>query len=241
MRNREPLQLNGLFKLHNLGLTIISGVLLVLFLEQLIPTVFGHGILFAVCKYAGGWTDKLVVLYYVRPRSPPLFSHSHTNIHTPAQLPHKVPRTNRHSLPLPQEKAANLPTHLPPWRHCSPVLHSTFGPHIRLLGPYHSQPHCPRRDVLVLFSSSPRHSHLVETLYHDLTNRPVHHRPLLRLFRFVHVLYPHLLPIHAQQGQLRRRGVCRVRGYGHPKQLPPPLHQLLSRDVQDPGTEERPW
>lgn len=66
MRERQPLQLNGLFKAHNLGLTIISGVLLVLFLEQLIPTLVRHGVLFAVCKYAGGWTDKLVILYYVR-------------------------------------------------------------------------------------------------------------------------------------------------------------------------------
>ena len=65
MRKRDALQLNGLFKLHNLGLTIISGVLLVLFLEQLIPTLARHGVLYTICKYAGGWTDKLVILYYV--------------------------------------------------------------------------------------------------------------------------------------------------------------------------------
>ena len=65
MRNQAPLQLNGLFKLHNLLLTVISFVLLVLFMEQLIPTVARHGVLFTICKYAGGWTDKLVILYYV--------------------------------------------------------------------------------------------------------------------------------------------------------------------------------
>jgi len=65
MRGRESKQLHALFKIHNLGLTIISGVLLALFLEQLIPTVVEHGILFAVCKHKGGWTDELVVLYYV--------------------------------------------------------------------------------------------------------------------------------------------------------------------------------
>jgi len=65
MRNRPALQLNGLFKIHNFYLTIISGVLLALYLEQLIPTVVRGGILHAVCAYDGGWTDKLVILYYV--------------------------------------------------------------------------------------------------------------------------------------------------------------------------------
>jgi fatty acid elongase 3 len=65
MRNREPFKFNFFFKLHNFYLTAISGMLLVLFLEQLIPTVVRHGVFFAVCDHAGGWTDKLVVLYYV--------------------------------------------------------------------------------------------------------------------------------------------------------------------------------
>lgn len=66
MRKRQPLQLNGFFKVHNLMLTIISGVLLVLFVEQLIPTLARGGIFFAICDHAGGWTEKLVILYYVR-------------------------------------------------------------------------------------------------------------------------------------------------------------------------------
>jgi len=65
MRRREPFSLNGLFKIHNFYLTAISGVLLVLYLEQLIPTIVRGGILHAVCDYSGGWTDKLVILYYV--------------------------------------------------------------------------------------------------------------------------------------------------------------------------------
>lgn len=65
MRNRAPLQLNWLFKVHNLYLTLISGTLLVLFAEQLIPTVARHGVFFAICSHEGGWTDKLVILYYV--------------------------------------------------------------------------------------------------------------------------------------------------------------------------------
>lgn len=65
MRNRAPLKLNGLFKIHNFYLTVISGVLLALFLEQLIPTLARGGLFFGICDERGGWTDQLVVLYYV--------------------------------------------------------------------------------------------------------------------------------------------------------------------------------
>lgn len=66
MRERPAYKLNGLFKIHNFYLTAISGILLVLFLEQLIPTIVRGGIFHAICAYEGGWTDKLVILYYVR-------------------------------------------------------------------------------------------------------------------------------------------------------------------------------
>jgi fatty acid elongase 3 len=65
MRNREPFKFSFLFKLHNFYLTAISAILLGLFLEQIIPTVARHGLFFAVCDHAGGWTDKMVILYYV--------------------------------------------------------------------------------------------------------------------------------------------------------------------------------
>ena len=65
MKNRQPLQLNGLFKIHNFYLTAISGILLALFAEQLIPTLWRHGTLFAICDHSGGWTNELVILYYV--------------------------------------------------------------------------------------------------------------------------------------------------------------------------------
>jgi fatty acid elongase 3 len=65
MRNREPMKLNGLFKIHNFYLTAISGILLALFLEQLIPEVTRNGVFHAICAHEGGWTDKLVILYYV--------------------------------------------------------------------------------------------------------------------------------------------------------------------------------
>ncbi|KAI9723048.1 MAG: hypothetical protein M1812_001497 [Candelaria pacifica] len=65
MKNRPAYQINALFKIHNLYLTIISGVLLVLFIEQLLPTVWRHGIFYAICDKNGGWTKPLVTLYYL--------------------------------------------------------------------------------------------------------------------------------------------------------------------------------
>jgi len=68
MRNRKPFQLKTLFLIHNFYLTAISAVLLVLFVEQLFPTVVRKGVFHAICKTDGGWTQPLVVLYYVRRR-----------------------------------------------------------------------------------------------------------------------------------------------------------------------------
>jgi fatty acid elongase 3 len=65
MRNRPAYSLNGLFKIHNFYLTAISGVLLLLFLEQLIPELTRNGVFHAICDHSGGWTDKMVILYYV--------------------------------------------------------------------------------------------------------------------------------------------------------------------------------
>jgi hypothetical protein len=40
-------------------------VLLALFIEQLLSTVWRHGVFFAICNHQGGWTKPLVALYYV--------------------------------------------------------------------------------------------------------------------------------------------------------------------------------
>jgi len=66
MRNRPAFKLNALFMIHNFYLTAISGTLLALFVEQLIPTLYKHGIFYAICDVKGGWTPPLVILYYVR-------------------------------------------------------------------------------------------------------------------------------------------------------------------------------
>ena len=66
MKNRRAFSFNPIFMAHNLVLTVISGGLLTLFLEQLIPTVWRNGIFYAICDKDGGWTSRLVTLYYVR-------------------------------------------------------------------------------------------------------------------------------------------------------------------------------
>jgi fatty acid elongase 3 len=65
MRNRPAFQLKTLFLIHNFYLTAISGILLALFIEQLLPTVVRGGIFHAICHHDGGWTQRLVVLYYL--------------------------------------------------------------------------------------------------------------------------------------------------------------------------------
>lgn len=66
MRNREPYKLKTMFLIHNFYLTAISALLLALFFEQLLSTVVRGGIFHAICDAEGGWTQPLVVLYYVR-------------------------------------------------------------------------------------------------------------------------------------------------------------------------------
>jgi GNS1/SUR4 family len=65
MKNRPAIKLNGLFMIHNFYLTTISAILLALFIEQLAPTLYNHGIFYAICDHRGGWTKEMVMLYYV--------------------------------------------------------------------------------------------------------------------------------------------------------------------------------
>ena len=66
MRSREPFKLKSLFLIHNFVLTAVSAILLALFVEELLPTIVRKGIFYAICDHDGGWTQPLVVLYYVR-------------------------------------------------------------------------------------------------------------------------------------------------------------------------------
>jgi fatty acid elongase 3 len=64
MRNREAFKLNTPFIIHNLYLTAISGVLLILFAQQLVPTLWNKGLYDNICG-ASGWTQPLTVLYFL--------------------------------------------------------------------------------------------------------------------------------------------------------------------------------
>lgn len=64
MRNLPAVKLNKLFIAHNFCLTAISGGLLLLFAQQLIPGLWENGLYDGVCG-ATGWSQQLLVLYYV--------------------------------------------------------------------------------------------------------------------------------------------------------------------------------
>lgn len=64
MRSRPAFKLNTLFIIHNFYLTAISGALLVLFIQQLAPAIYRNGLYDGICG-GSGWTQPLVVLYYV--------------------------------------------------------------------------------------------------------------------------------------------------------------------------------
>lgn len=66
MKRRGAFSFNPLSIVHNLFLTVLSAGLLALFVEQLLATVVRKGIFFAICDADGGWTNRLVTLYYVR-------------------------------------------------------------------------------------------------------------------------------------------------------------------------------
>ncbi|AOW01966.1 GNS1/SUR4 family-domain-containing protein [Yarrowia lipolytica] len=64
MRNLSPIRLNWLFQIHNIFLTLLSGMLLLLLVEQLFPIIVRQGILYAICDY-GSWTQPIVFCYYL--------------------------------------------------------------------------------------------------------------------------------------------------------------------------------
>ena len=65
MRKRPAFKLNTFFMVHNLYLTIISGALLLLFIEQVSPIIWRNGVYYSICG-CGGWTRQLETLYFVR-------------------------------------------------------------------------------------------------------------------------------------------------------------------------------
>ena len=64
MRNRPAFKLNTLFMIHNFYLTAISGGLLILFAQQLLPSMWKKGFYDCMCG-ASGWSQNLLILYYL--------------------------------------------------------------------------------------------------------------------------------------------------------------------------------
>jgi fatty acid elongase 3 len=55
-KNGQPKKLNTLFQIHNVVLSGVSGLLLVLMLEEITPIMYKHGFFYAVCG-EGAWTE----------------------------------------------------------------------------------------------------------------------------------------------------------------------------------------
>ncbi|KAG0746812.1 hypothetical protein G6F57_002710 [Rhizopus arrhizus] len=64
LQNASPMKCKTLNQIHNLFLTVISFVLLVLTIEQLFPKLFRHGLYYTICSEQA-WTQELELLYYL--------------------------------------------------------------------------------------------------------------------------------------------------------------------------------
>jgi fatty acid elongase 3 len=64
MRTRKAFDLSTVNKYHNLNLTLVSGTLLVLMVEQLVPALWSRGLSYNACGN-GGFTPSLTTLYYL--------------------------------------------------------------------------------------------------------------------------------------------------------------------------------
>ena len=133
MKNAQPFNLNSLFMIHNLYLTIISAVLLVLFIEQLVPTVWANGIFYAICDPRGGWTAPLVTLYYVSSALHCLDAKEASNL-IAAQLLDQVPGALGHNFHGPEEKAFDIPPYLSSRSNGTSLLLSASRSDLGLMG-----------------------------------------------------------------------------------------------------------
>ncbi|KAL0080104.1 GNS1/SUR4 family-domain-containing protein [Phycomyces blakesleeanus] len=64
MTNMPAFKLQFFFQVHNLLLTLVSGAILLLMVEQIFPILYRQGLLNAICS-ADSWTQPLELLYYL--------------------------------------------------------------------------------------------------------------------------------------------------------------------------------
>lgn len=64
MRSRQPYKLTALFQAHNVILTLGSGLLLLLMLEEIIPLYLKHGFYWSICN-PKAFTPRLVTFYMI--------------------------------------------------------------------------------------------------------------------------------------------------------------------------------
>ncbi|KAJ9085474.1 Fatty acyl-CoA elongase/Polyunsaturated fatty acid specific elongation enzyme [Entomophthora muscae] len=64
MRNRKPIQMATLFRIHNAFLTVLSFGLWVLLLENVVPMLYSDGPFNAICA-SKSFTQRLELLYYI--------------------------------------------------------------------------------------------------------------------------------------------------------------------------------
>jgi len=64
MKNQAPMRLQFLFQLHNIFLSVGSGILLVLMIEEVVPILWNHGLFYAMCGF-GAWTPRLEFYYMI--------------------------------------------------------------------------------------------------------------------------------------------------------------------------------
>lgn len=64
MTNVPAFKLKIPFMIHNVLLTLVSGALLALMIEQIFPIIYRQGFLAAICAQTS-WTQPLELLYYL--------------------------------------------------------------------------------------------------------------------------------------------------------------------------------
>jgi fatty acid elongase 3 len=64
MKNRPAMELQTLFQIRHAFLTLVSGTLLILIVEQIFPKWYYHDFLYAICS-SRAWTQPLELLYYL--------------------------------------------------------------------------------------------------------------------------------------------------------------------------------